>query len=90
MAPLHSYLKRVGHIINYHIVGEKVRSNRRLVLVRELLEHILLNNAGFAHTTLKQPATLPYLLSPSTITFRAAFLLIVDIQIVYTKSLFLF
>ena len=46
-----SNLQRVGNIVNDRVVSEKVRANRRLVLVRELLENVLLNDAGLANTT---------------------------------------
>lgn len=46
-----SNLQRVGNIVNDRVVSEKVRANRRLVLVRELLENVLLNDTRLANTT---------------------------------------
>ena len=46
-----SNLQRVGNIVNDRVVSEKVRANRRLVLVRELLENVLLNDTRLDNTT---------------------------------------
>ncbi len=48
---MNSNLQRVGNIVNNRVVSEKVRANRRLVLVRELLENVLLNDTRLANTT---------------------------------------
>lgn len=48
---MNSNLQRVGNIVNDRVVSEKVRANRRLVLVRELLENVLLNDTRLANTT---------------------------------------
>ena len=46
-----SNLQRVGNIVNDRVVSEKVRANRRLVLVRDLLDFVLLNDTRLANTT---------------------------------------